>query len=117
MKTVLLVDDQADIREILAFALKESHFRVIEANSAEEALKLYPKEQIDFLITDYLMPKKNGADLVRELRSLGFEAPVFIITGYSECPRQELMELKVKATIFKPFDPEEVALQVVSLLK
>lgn len=117
MKTILLVDDQADIREILAFALKENGLRVVEAGGADEALSLFTKEKIDFLITDYLMPQKNGADLVRNLREQGFIAPVFIITGYSECPRQELMELKVKATIFKPFDPEEVAVQVLALLK
>lgn len=117
MKTILIVDDQADIREILIFALKENNYQVLEADSVDQALKLFTTEQIDMVITDYLMPHKNGADLIRELRSMGSMPPVFIITGYSECPRQELIDLKVQATIFKPFDPEEVALQVAVVLK
>lgn len=117
MKTVLVVDDQQEIREILTFALTDAGLRVLQANSADEALKISANEKLDFVITDYLMPKKNGADLVRELRKNGVDSPVFIITGYSECPRQELIELKVKATIFKPFDAEEVTNQVLSLLK
>ena len=97
--------------------MKENNYQLLEADSVDQALKLFATEQIDLLITDYLMPHKNGADLIRELRATGLMPPVFVITGYSECPRQELIDLKVKATIFKPFDPEEVALQVAAVLK
>ncbi len=117
MKTVLVVDDQKDFRDILSFALKANGFYVLEAGSADEALQVFQKQQVDVLITDYLMPGKSGAELVRNLRTKKILTPVFFITGYSECPRQELIDLKVNATIFKPFDTEEVVTQIKSLFK
>lgn len=117
MKTILIVDDQEDVRDVLSFAFRTSGFNVLEAGSAAEALRIHSESSFDVLITDYLMPNKNGIQLVKELRALGFIAPVFIITGYNECPRQELIELKVSATIFKPFDCEEVVTQVRGLVK
>lgn len=116
MKSVLIVDDQDEIREILAFGFKEANINVYEAGSADEALKICQSHDIHCLITDYLMPKKNGADLVRSLRDLEIQIPVFMITGYLECPRQELMELKVQATVFKPFEPDELIAQVKKVL-
>ncbi|MCK6594657.1 MAG: response regulator [Bacteriovoracaceae bacterium] len=112
MKSVLIVDDQEEIREILAFGFKEAGINVFEAGSADEALKICQSQEIHCLISDYLMPKKNGADLVRALRDLEIQIPVFMMTGYLECPRQELIDLKVQATVFKPFEPDELILQV-----
>lgn len=116
MKSVLIVDDQEEIREILAFGFKDAGLRVFEAGSVDEALKICQSQEIHCLISDYLMPGKNGADLVRALRDLEMFIPVFIMTGYAECPRQELMDLKVKATVFKPFEIDELIVQVLKVI-
>jgi DNA-binding NtrC family response regulator len=116
MKTVLIVDDQEDVRELLEFAFKNAGYVTIGASNVDMGIDLFKKSKIDFIITDYLMPGRNGADFIREIRLISSDIPVFVVTGYSECPRQVLIDLKIQATIFKPFDIDEVVQQVKQIL-
>lgn len=83
--TVLLVDDDALVRASVAEMLLELGFNVIEAASADAALRLFDNGlQVDLLITDHLMPGLHGMDLVRCLAERRPDLPTLIITGYSE---------------------------------
>ncbi len=117
MKNILIVDDLVETREVLKFAFGDAGYTVLEAENGEVALNLIRKETVHCLVTDYLMPIMDGITLVREIRKLNMHIPIFVITGYEECPRKELIELKVNATVFKPFDLEEVVLQVQKVLE
>lgn len=110
--TVLIVDDDPNILELLQESLEDLSFTVIKALNGEEALAIVHSQKIDCLITDIAMPKMDGPELVRKLHSEGYSMPLFFITGYQDYPRENLNLFKPRAIIFKPFDFEELALLV-----
>ena len=83
--TVLLVDDEALIRISTSDMLTDLGYMVLEAGSAEEALRISEEGQhFDVLVTDHLMPGKSGIELAREMHSRRPQLPILIISGYSE---------------------------------
>jgi CheY-like chemotaxis protein len=83
--TALLVDDEELVRMSTADMLIDLGFEVVEAASAEEALRLVADRGApDLLVTDHLMPGMNGAELARALRSTEGGLPVLIVSGYAE---------------------------------
>jgi CheY-like chemotaxis protein len=83
--TALLVDDEELVRMSTADMLSEMGFAVIEAASAEEALRLlHGGLSADLVITDHLMPGMNGTDLARVVKSSNPKARVLIVSGYAE---------------------------------
>jgi PAS domain S-box-containing protein len=83
--TALLVDDEELVRMSTADMLNDLGFDVVEAGSAEEALRtLRAGRMPDLLVTDHLMPGMSGADLAREARSLHPALPILVVSGYAE---------------------------------
>jgi CheY-like chemotaxis protein len=81
---VLLVDDEQLVRDGTAAMLRELGHHVVEAAGAGEALeKLQDGLQVDVVVTDYKMPRMDGAELARRLRRSQPQLPVLLITGYS----------------------------------
>lgn len=81
----LLVDDEDLVRMSTADMLNDFGFEVVEAGSAEEALKLLKSGNVpDLLVTDHLMPGMSGADLARAARVLHPVLPVLVVSGYAE---------------------------------
>jgi CheY-like chemotaxis protein len=110
--TALLVDDENLVRMSTADMLMDLGFEVVEAGSAEEALRLIEERgPPDLLVTDHLMPGMSGMDLVRELRAKGSSCPVLIVSGYAEVDgiAPDLPRL------IKPFRNAELAERIASL--
>ena len=110
--TALLVDDEELVRASTAHMLSELGYSVIEAGSADEALKLANAgSHFDLLVTDYLMPGANGADLARAVKSLRPNLPVLIISGYADADGidPDLPRLT------KPFRQDELAAKIGTL--
>jgi len=83
--TVLLVDDETLVRASTAAMLADLGFRVVEAQSAEEALRRLDEEmQVDILVTDHLMPGMTGTQLAGAARAQHPDLPVLIVSGYAE---------------------------------
>jgi len=83
--TALLVDDEDLVRMSTADMLMDLGYEVIEAGSAEEALKIVRDGlRPDLLVTDHLMPGMSGVELARNLRSSNPKLPILIISGYAE---------------------------------
>ncbi len=82
LKSILVVDDEAVIRDLCARALKG--YRVIQAGDGEEALSLFEKGGIDVILTDVMMPKLNGIELLRRLKEIEPTLVVIVMTGYAE---------------------------------
>jgi len=82
MPTILIVDDEAVIRELCAKALKG--YAVFRAGNCKDALSLYEKESIDLVLTDVMMPGGTGLDLLRQVKVLDPTAVVIIMTGFVE---------------------------------
>lgn len=111
-KTILLVDDEPGLLELLKEGLEDFNFYVFCAANGSEALEIMKKHPIDCLITDIKMPVMSGIELVTILRGSQPTLPVFFITAYQDLPKEVLANLQPKAIIFKPFDIEEAALLV-----
>jgi len=84
-KTVLVVDDEADVRNFLQAALIEAGFNVVMAEDGDQALEEVKKSQPDLISLDLVMPKKSGAKFYHELNKnkIWSKIPVIIVTGHA----------------------------------
>lgn len=97
---VLLVEDDSLIRMGTADMLAELQYQAIEAGSAEEALDLLEKEQVDIVVSDLSLPKMSGEELCREIRRRWPQIGIVFATGANQAP--ELDELRRTALLPKP---------------
>lgn len=81
--TVLIVDDEEFIRDLLHDILALERYRVETAASAEEGLEILKAKRIDAVITDIMMPGKSGMELMKEAKQMKPDLPVILITGYA----------------------------------
>jgi PAS domain S-box-containing protein len=110
-ETVLLVEDELQVRGLAAGVLREQGYTVLEANNGEEALRLYVESEqtIHLLITDVIMPRMGGRELARRLCASRPEMRVLYISGYTEDPAFQRGGLGGTAFLPKPFTPSELA--------
>lgn len=112
-RTVLLVEDDAIVRMGTMALLESLGHQVIEAESGESAVALLQGgAEADALITDFAMPGMNGAEVVRNVRTLRPGMPALIVTGYADTP--DLGE--AVRLLRKPFTPHQIAEQVGAML-
>lgn len=118
MATILVTEDDANIRRLIKDHLVNSGYRVLEASDGEEALNVMEHHHIDLLITDVMMPATDGLELTSDLRESGYEFPILIITAL------ETVEDKRNGFfaggddyMVKPVDMEEMLLRVAALLR
>jgi CheY-like chemotaxis protein len=107
-RTALVVDDVADVTEMLAVVLSHAGYSVVTASSAPAALKAARERQFDVIISDIGMPEMNGYQLAREMRLLpGYATvPMVAVTGYSMFDDKERStNAGFNAHMTKPIDP------------
>jgi two-component system CheB/CheR fusion protein len=107
-KSALVVDDVADVTEMLAVLLTHAGYQVVTAASASAALDAARQRKFDVVISDIGMPEMNGYQLAREMRLLpGYEAvPMIAVTGYSMFDdKQRSANAGFNAHMTKPIDP------------
>lgn len=111
---ILLVSSDEMLRETITMCLKKKGFDTITTFNAEEALELLEHFPYSFrvLITDNLMDKMNGIELIKEIKKRGYEFKKFVITSSMigfELEIQKLKEIDERlTTLLKPFKPEEL---------
>lgn len=108
--TVFLVEDEDPVRLFSARALRSKGYKVIEARNGEAALEIMSSERFDLLITDMVMPKVDGATVVRAARLQHAELPVICISGYAE--ESVLQEVEAIDNVYflpKPFSLKQLA--------
>ncbi len=113
VKTVLVVEDDRDVRDIATAVLESTGYRVLEAASGEEAHRLllaHPDLRIDALFTDVVMPGQlDGIDLAVAARALRPGLRVLFTTGFANLVRQDRdSELLGAAVLRKPYRPAEL---------
>ncbi|RZI76912.1 MAG: PAS domain S-box protein [Pseudomonas sp.] len=109
----LLVDDEDLVRMSTADMLAELGYAVLEAHSAEEALRMLESDtRIDIVVTDHLMPGMTGTDLARHVQSTRPELPILLVSGYAEL---EGIDAKIPR-LTKPFRKDELSATLTSLL-
>jgi len=115
-KTVLIVDDSATMRQMVAFTLREAGYQVVEAEHGQDALNKMPLSQINAVITDLNMPVMDGFTYIKSVRAIPSykSLPILMLTTESQLSKKE--EGKAAGAtgwIIKPFDPERL-LQVMA---
>jgi CheY-like chemotaxis protein len=112
---LLLVDDDADVRDIVRTVLCELGYDVREAGGGQEALAALANFNPDLLIVDFAMPSMNGAEVVTTARSQNAALKILFLSGYAD---SAILESAVGEALLlrKPFRPGELAAAVRSAL-
>ena len=116
---ILVVDDVADVTEMIALFLKHAGFEVKTANSASAALRITSQYRFDLIISDIGMPEMNGYDLAASLRkSDAYQGtPMIAVTGYTEYDdRGRSLEAGFNAHLTKPINPSRLLSLIGDLL-
>ena len=107
--SILIVDDEASQRSVLAGYLRKNHPAVAEAGSAAEALKRIKGESVEIVLTDFKMPGKSGLDLLKEIRQISPGTSVVLITAFGTIEGAvEAMREGAYDYITKPIDLQEL---------
>jgi len=119
-KTILVVEDDRDVREIVLAVLEGAGYRVIEAASGDDAYRMlvaHPDLQIDVLFTDVVMPgRMDGIDLVNAARALRPRLRVLYATGFANLVRANREADLQGPVLRKPYRPWELRGAIVALL-
>ena len=117
---ILLVEDEPEIRELLAFTLGRAGFEVVEADSAEKALQVIDHKRLQMAIIDWMLPGLSGVDLAYRLRQdeLTRSLPIIMLTARGEeADKLKSFESGVDDYVTKPFSPRELVARVKALLR
>lgn len=117
MKRILVVDDQKAITELLVTYLVQNGFEPIVARDGEDALAKYEKYDIDLILLDIMMPKKDGYEVLQAIRNYS-SVPIIMVTAKGE-EGDRVMGLDYGADdyIVKPFSPKEVIARINAILR
>lgn len=109
LHTVLIVDDQPEMRNYLSSILENKN--VIEAENGIEALEKIKDHKIDYIITDYMMPKLDGYELIKTIKDQGIDTPILMLTARADLEsKMNTLRLGVDDYLNKPFNREELIL-------
>jgi len=113
-KTILLVDDEADLREVLDISLSDTGYNVLTAENSTQALDLLNDNDIPVVITDIKMPGIDGIELLRKIKSKNPETEVIMLTGHGDL-ELAIKSLKHEATDFitKPINDDALEMALV----
>ena len=116
-KKLLIVDDEASIREIVSKYAVFYGYDVTEASNGAEAVKLYGEKQFDLVVMDIMMPFLDGYSAMREIRKSSNVPIIFLSARGEEYDKISGFELGADDYVTKPFSPKELMLRCNALLK
>jgi DNA-binding response OmpR family regulator len=115
---VLLAEDDAQVARFIRRGLREEQYAVDVAADGEEALFLAQTGEYDLILLDWMLPKRNGIDVLRTLRAQSVTAPVLVLTGRGEVTHKvEGLDAGADDYLTKPFRFEELLARVRALLR
>jgi excisionase family DNA binding protein len=107
--TILVVDDEEAIRELMVTALASKTRAVLTAGSGDEALEIVKRSDVDLVLLDLSMPGMNGVETFREIHSLRPALPVMIVTAYPDSDlMSKALEIGPFTMISKPVDLAQI---------
>lgn len=118
-KTILIVDDSASLRNVVAIALKGAGYDVIEACDGKDALAKLTGQKVHLVISDVNMPNMDGITFVKNLKQLPaykFTPVIMLTTEGSEDKKKEGQAAGAKAWVIKPFQPQQMLAAVSKLI-
>lgn len=118
--TILIVDDEAAIRDMIAIALDTSGFGVLTAENAHDALVTIVDQRPDLVLLDWMLPGGSGVDLARRLKKdeATAEVPIIMLTAKtSEDNKVQGLDVGVDDYVTKPFSPRELIARIKAVLR
>ncbi len=116
-KTILVVDDDPHIREVITFALEKADMQVILANDGVRALDTFNKFPCDLIVLDINMPEMDGLECCREIRKTSEVPILFLSSRDDEIDRILGLEIGGDDYVTKPFSPRELVARINAILK
>jgi two-component system, OmpR family, alkaline phosphatase synthesis response regulator PhoP len=117
MKTVLVVDDERNIVELVRLYLEKDGFAVTSASDGEQALVAFDRAEPDLVILDLMLPKMDGFEVCRQIRRRG-DVPILMLTARSEDIDAIVgLELGADDYVTKPFNPRALLARVKAILR
>jgi two-component system, chemotaxis family, chemotaxis protein CheY len=110
-KRILTIDDSKTIRDMLMLTLADAGFEVLQAVDGQDGLDVLSKEQVDVVITDINMPRMDGYEVIRQMRSNSAHKtiPILVLTTESEADKKNLArQAGATGWMVKPFDPDRL---------
>lgn len=115
--TILLADDDASLRRVLEFQLRETGYEVLSAGDGLAALELFTRRDVRCLITDLRMPGLSGLELLRRVQAVNKDVPVIVITAFGDIEiAVEAMRAGAFDFITKPFNREQIQFTIAKAL-
>ena len=112
-KTILIVEDEKNIVDILVYNLTKEGYTTLEAYDGDAGLQLALEQDPDLILLDLMLPQKNGFDVCREIRQAGRTTPILMLTAREEETDKVLgLELGADDYITKPFSMRELMARV-----
>ena len=102
--SVLVVDDEPVLRELVSFILADKGFKVKTAESGDAAFQMVQAQHYDVIVSDVRMPNGSGIDLLNKLNTMSKRPAVFLVSGYSEISLEDARKLGAKDLLNKPVD-------------
>ncbi len=116
-KSLIVVDDDDDIREIFVNALSKLKINILEAANGEEALKIIKKNNIVLIISDLNMPVMDGVELLYEVReNLKSSVPLIFTSAYTDNLEKRKLEMTNVSFLKKPFTDEQLVNKVKEII-
>lgn len=110
--TILLADDEEMVLHVFTAMLEHLGYNVVCGRNGVEALRIFREDPdaFDVVLTDYHMPEMSGTDLARNIRRLGSDVPIVLITGLGfDLPRGLISSINIDRLVMKPIDVNSMA--------
>lgn len=118
MITILLAEDDTSLRKLMTYHLEQKGYNVLQAQDGDVAMGLLDKNHIDLMISDVMMPGKDGFTLTREIRDAKYDFPILMATALESLADKRLGFVSgTDDYMVKPLDMEEMLLRVDALLR
>lgn len=120
MQRILIIDDEESALDLLRRILEQEGYEVVEAKNGQEGLEVFRKQRFDLVVTDMVMPVKDGLKTILELRQEDPAVPVIAISGGGAIAKERYLNvagyIEGVCTIPKPFTRQELLASVSKLL-
>ena len=120
MERILIIDDDAQVLDVIHLALAREGYEVLKASNGKEGIKLHRKNPVDLVITDLIMPEKDGIETILELTAEFPEVKIIAISGGGHIGPEDYLLMAnmfgAKRTLAKPIERNDLVKAVKEVL-
>src|SRR5689334_9043470 len=117
-RTILVIDDERDIREMIAEALETEGYRIQQAETGARALEILSSQPVDLVLSDIQLPDMSGIDLAARIKAQQPELPVVMVTALAQADMAiEALKLGASDYVTKPFDLDTLSASIRNILQ